>query len=90
VSATKRSSRCRKLEDQARPVEIRQEGRRLLVGVIRVVLRKSERDALPTAAAALLGREETISCLIGLDGCEGLAEKREQDSYGIQQKGPRS
>jgi len=53
------------------PVEIRHEGRRLLVGVIRGVLRKSELDAFQTAAADLIRREKTISCLIMLDGFEG-------------------
>jgi hypothetical protein len=53
------------------PLEIRQEGRRLLVGVIRGVLRKSEQDAFQKAAADVLRREPTISCLIVLDGFEG-------------------
>jgi hypothetical protein len=50
---------------------MRQEGRRLLVGVIRGVLRKSELDAFQKAAADLIRRETTISCLIVLDGFEG-------------------
>ena len=53
------------------PVEVRQEGRRLLVGVIRGVLRKSELDAFQKAAADLIRREMTISCLIVLDGFAG-------------------
>jgi len=53
------------------PVEVRQEGRRLLVGVIRGVLRKSELDAFQKAAADLIRREMTISCLIVLDGFKG-------------------
>ncbi len=53
------------------PVEIRQEGRRLLVGVIRGLLRKSEQDAFQKAGAELLRREPTISCLIVLDGFNG-------------------
>jgi hypothetical protein len=53
------------------PVEVRQEGRRLLVGVIRGVLCKSELDAFQKAAADLIGREVTISCLIVLDGFAG-------------------
>jgi hypothetical protein len=53
------------------PVEVRQEGRRLLVGVIRGVLRKSEQDAFQKAAADLIRRETTISSLIVLDGFEG-------------------
>jgi hypothetical protein len=72
------------------PVEIRQEGRRLLVGVIRGVLRKSKRDALQTAAAALLGREETISGLIVLDGVEGSAEKGNTTLTRSNRKEPRS
>ncbi len=53
------------------PFEMRQEGRRLLVGVIRGVLRKSELDGFQTAASDLIRREKTISCLIVLDGFEG-------------------
>lgn len=53
------------------PVEIRQEGRRLLVGVIRGVLRKSELNVFQKAATDLIRREMTISCLIVLDGFEG-------------------
>jgi hypothetical protein len=60
-----------KQEDQAMPVEVRQEGRRLLAGVIRGVLRKSELDAFQKAAADVIRRETTISCLIVLDGFEG-------------------
>jgi hypothetical protein len=62
-----------KQEDQAMPVEVRQEGRRLVVGVIRGVLRKSELDAFQTAAADLIRRELTIRCLIVLDGFAGWA-----------------
>jgi hypothetical protein len=53
------------------PLEIRQEGRGLLVGTIRGILRKSEMDSLQKTAADLLGRETSISCLIVLDGFEG-------------------
>jgi len=53
------------------PVETRQEGPRLLVGVIRGVLRKRELDAFQTAAADLIRREMSIGCLILLDGFEG-------------------
>jgi len=53
------------------PVEVHQEGRRLLVGVIRGVLRKSELDAFQKAAAGVIHREMTISCLIVLDGFAG-------------------
>jgi len=53
------------------PVEVRQEGGRLLVGVIRGVLRKSEVDAFQQAAADLIHRETTITSLIVLDGFEG-------------------
>jgi hypothetical protein len=53
------------------PVEVRQEGRRILVGIIRGVLQKVQLDAFQKSASDLIQREKTICCLIVLDAFEG-------------------